>query len=98
MIVTKSRNIVTATAAAAIVDSELAITPTSVLSSKRVWAGRLLSALPVLFLLFDSIIKFANVPAVGEAFAQLGYPQRLALGIGTLELACIVVYLVPATS
>ena len=29
-------------------------------SNKRVWAGRIVSALPVLFLLFDSAIKLMN--------------------------------------
>ncbi len=33
-----------------------------------------------------------------EGFARLGYPQSLVLGIGTLEFACAVAYVIPRTS
>lgn len=67
-------------------------------SSKAAWTGRIMSALAVLFLLFDSIIKFTNVPAVSEAFTQLGYPISLAPVIGTIELILLILYLIPRTS
>ena len=35
---------------------------------------------------------------VVEAMNLLGYPDRLALGIGLLELVCVAIYLVPRTS
>jgi len=73
-------------------------TVTAPVSKTRLWAGRILSGWAVLFLLFDSVIKLMNIKAVAEAFAQLGYPGHLALGIGILELLCVVVYLVPRTS
>jgi hypothetical protein len=65
--------------------------------SKTVWAGRILSALAVLFLLFDSVIKLITIQPVVESFTRLGYPTSLAIGIGTLELACLVLYLIPRT-
>jgi hypothetical protein len=34
--------------------------------------GWALTALPVLFMGFDAVIKFAHIPAVAEASAQLG--------------------------
>lgn len=61
-------------------------------------AGWILTALPVLFLIFDGAIKFTTIPPVVEAFERLGYPAHLAMVIGGLELACLVVYLVPRTS
>ena len=64
----------------------------------RLWAGWIISALPVLFLLFGSVIKLMEIGPVKESFAQLGYPVTLARGIGILELVCIVVYLIPRTS
>jgi hypothetical protein len=64
-------------------------------SSKRLWAGRILSALAVLFLLFDSVIKLRMIAPVVESFARLGYPASLSRGIGLLELVCIVVHLIP---
>ena len=33
-----------------------------------------------------------------ESFGQLGYPVSLALGIGAVELACLVLYVIPRTS
>jgi hypothetical protein len=67
-------------------------------TAKTIWAGRILTALPAAFLLFDGTIKLLRVPAVAEAFTRLGYPETLAVGIGLLELACVVVYVNPGTS
>ena len=66
--------------------------------SKRIWAGRIITALPVLFLVFDSVIKFTHIAPVTESFARLGYPVTIAAGIGTLELICLAVYVIPRTS
>lgn len=60
--------------------------------------GRIISALAVLFLLFDGVIKVMTIDPVVESFAELGYPGSLALGIGILELVCILVYVIPRTS
>lgn len=68
------------------------------MSNKRSWPARIVTAVPVLFLLWDSVIKLLNLTPVVEGFARLGYPEGLALPIGTLELACIVLYLIPRTS
>jgi hypothetical protein len=65
---------------------------------KRVWAGRAITALPVLFLLFDGVIKLLNITPVAESFTRLGYRPSVAVGIGIVELACIVIYLMPRTS
>lgn len=71
--------------------------PTAI-SRNRLRAGRVMSALAVLFLLFDSVIKLLVIPPVVESFARLGLPVPLARGIGALELACLIVYLVPRTA
>jgi hypothetical protein len=55
-----------------------AITHPAPVSRKRFWAGSILSALAVLFLLFDSVIKLIKIAPVVESFAQLGIPDRLA--------------------
>ena len=70
----------------------------SLVSRKRLWTGRLLSALAVLFLLFDSVIKLMKIAPVEESFTRLVVPVDLALSIGLLELLCLVVYMVPRTS
>jgi hypothetical protein len=67
-------------------------------SKARLSAGHIVSAIPVLFLLFDSAIKFTAIDPVVESFSQLGYPVSLAIGIGAIELACLVLYVIPRTS
>jgi hypothetical protein len=62
------------------------------------WVGRIISALPVLFLIFDGAIKVANIQPVVDASVLLGLPVELAPSIGSLLLACVAVYLVPRTS
>jgi hypothetical protein len=63
-----------------------------------VWAGRIISALTVLFLLFDSIIKVLTLAPAVEATTQLGYAESLVFGIGVIELVCLVLYVIPQTS
>jgi hypothetical protein len=67
-------------------------------STTMLWAGRIISALAVLFLLFDGIIKVVQAAPAMEATTQLGYAENLEFGIGVLELACIVLYVIPQTS
>src|SRR3954465_15228176 len=65
---------------------------------KRLIIGRALSTVAVLFLAFDGAIKFSGAAAVADSFNQLGYPLRLAAPIGTIELVCLALYVVPRTS
>ena len=67
-------------------------------AGRSVWVGRVLSALAVLFLGFDTAIKLVQLPVVGETLAQLGYPSDLGLTIGIVELVCLVLYAVPRTA
>jgi len=64
--------------------------------SKRLWAGRIISALPALLLLFSGTMKVLKAPAVIEEIAHYGYPQHLILYIAMLEVGCIIVYLIRA--
>ena len=62
------------------------------------WTGRVLSALAVLFLLFDATLKLLRATPAMETTVQLGYPASVVFGLGVLELACLIVYIVPAVS
>jgi hypothetical protein len=66
-------------------------------SKKMLWAGYIISALPVLLLLFSGAMKLAKPEPVLEGFAQLGYPESLALGLGIVEIACTIIYVIPRT-
>jgi hypothetical protein len=73
-------------------------TQTVPVSKKTLWAGRIVSALPVPMLRVSGVMKLAKPAAVVEGFVRLGYPESLALGIGILELACTLIYVIPRTS
>lgn len=62
------------------------------------WTGRTLSALVVVFMIFDGVIHIARPAPVVDAFTQLGVPLRLSLGIGIVELVCTALYAIPRTS
>ena len=62
------------------------------------WTGRILGIVCVLFLLFDAAIHVLNVTPVVQAMAQLGFRDGVAVWLGIVELACIVLYVVPRTS
>jgi uncharacterized membrane protein YphA (DoxX/SURF4 family) len=67
-------------------------------SKKLLWTGRIISALPVLLLLFAGSMKLMKPPAVVQGFAHYGYPERLILAIGITELICAVLYAIPRTA
>jgi hypothetical protein len=56
-------------------------------SRKTLWAGRVLSALPALFLLFDAVLKLVKPAPVVEATVTLGYPESVIRGLGIVLLA-----------
>ena len=62
------------------------------------WAGRIISALPVLFLLLDGIMKLVKPPFVVEATVQLGYRESVIVGLGVVLVACTIIYLIPRTA
>jgi len=62
------------------------------------WTGRVLTVLPALLLLFSATMKFLMPPGAAEGFEQLGWPERYAVALGIVELACTVIYLVPQTA
>ena len=73
-------------------------TQTGRVSTKWLWAGRVIGTLAVLFLVFDSVGKLLTLPPVVEGSARLGFPESAVLGIGIIELVCIVAYLTPSTA
>jgi len=69
-----------------------------VISGKQLWAGRIVSGLAVLFLLWDGIMKLLKPAVVVKATRDLGYPESDIVGIGLVLLACTLLYLLPRTS
>jgi hypothetical protein len=63
----------------------------------KLWIGRVLMGLPVLFLLMDAVMKFVPPPGASEIMAQLGYSMSIMPGLGVTLLLCTILYAVPRT-
>jgi hypothetical protein len=61
-------------------------------------AGWLLTALPVLFLLFDGVGKVMKLAPVMEACAPLEIPERIVPALGAVLIAGTLIYAFPKTS
>lgn len=67
-------------------------------SPRARWAGRVLTGLAVLFLVFDITIKLLGTTEAVDGTTQLGWqPHHLPI-LGVIQLACLVLYLVPRTA
>ena len=62
------------------------------------WTGWVLSALPALLLLFSATMKLTKNQQAVDGFKNFGYHDTANLGIGIVELACTVLYLIPRTA
>ena len=67
-------------------------------SRKVLWAGWIISALPVLALLFSAGMKLMKPPEVVQGFEKFGYPANMITTLGIVELACALIYVIPQTS
>jgi hypothetical protein len=67
-------------------------------SRKRVWAGRIISAVPVLLLLMGAVSSFVQPASGVKGFEEFGYPRRLLPVLGAVELVCAILYVIPQTA
>ena len=67
-------------------------------SKAQGWTGRVMSALPALFLLMDGGMKLFKPEFVVKATVQLGYAETVILPLGVVLLTCTILYLIPRTA
>lgn len=69
-------------------------------STRALWAGRILSGLAILFLIFDGMIKLPPLDLVTTTMKELGYPttNSFARFLGVVTLACTALYAWPRTA
>ncbi|MCC6486262.1 MAG: DoxX family protein [Candidatus Hydrogenedentes bacterium] len=67
-------------------------------SKKMLWAGRIMSALPVLMFLMGAVMSLTKPAFVLEGLVKMGYPESLAVPLGLVELGCTIIYIIPRTS
>src|ERR1700754_2417172 len=70
------------------------------ISNRSLWAGRIMSGLVILFMLFDGGIKLVPLDIVLQTSVQMGLPDSVAFarGLGVLGLVCTLLYAIPRTS
>ena len=62
------------------------------------WIGRVVSALISLLFAFSAGMKLKGGVEVMQGMAHLGLPESLMVPLGILEISCVAIYLIPATS
>ncbi len=68
------------------------------ISKNQLWAGRILSTLPILFLLFDGVAKLFKPAPVIEATSRLGYSESIIVPLGVVLTLATIIYAVPRTA
>lgn len=67
-------------------------------SGKLVWVGRVISGLAALLFFFSAFMKLKGGPELAQGMTHLGLPDSMVMPLAILEISCVVIYLVPATS
>jgi amino acid transporter len=67
-------------------------------SKAALWTGRILSALPALMLLSGGVFAWIGSPQVVAGTEKMGYPSSLLRVLGSIELICAVLYIIPQTA
>jgi DoxX-like protein len=65
---------------------------------KAVWVGRVISVLISLIFVMSAVMKLKGGAEVMQGMAHLGLPESMIVPLAILEISCVVVYLIPATS
>ena len=63
-----------------------------------VWAGWIVSAIVAAFMIFSAFMKLTHNPQAVQGFAAFGLGTGTLTAIGIVELACVVLFLVPPTA
>lgn len=68
-------------------------------SKTQLWAGRVVSALPVFGLVMSAMMKLSGNPQMVQQFQEkMGYPGHVLAPIGIVELVCTILYAIPQTA
>ena len=73
-------------------------TRTATTSKKMLWTGRVISAIPVLLMVFSAVMKLIKAAPVVQGMPRYGYPESQIVIIGVLELLSCIIYLIPSTA
>jgi hypothetical protein len=68
------------------------------ISKPRLWTGRIMSAIVILFMLMDGVMKFVKPAVVTQSTADLGYQDHHIIWMGVLALIPTILYAIPQTA
>ena len=86
------------TATHPVVSLETSEAPDAAPSGAARWAGRVMSAVPALFLLLDAAMKFVKPEPVLKGTAELGYSEGTIVPLGAVLLVSALLYVFPRTA
>ncbi len=75
--------------------------PSAAPGRAMLWTGRVMTAIPVIMMLFSASMKFNPNPSpqvIEFAVNHLGWSQRMLLPIGILEVSCALLLAIPRTA
>ena len=67
-------------------------------SGRIVWVGRVISVLASLLFLMSAAMKLKGGTEVMQGMTHLGLPESMVMPLAILEISCVVIYAIPATS
>lgn len=70
----------------------------SALPARPVIAGRVITGLALAFMTLDVTMKLVSVKQAIEGTVQLGFSPDIVLPLGLIQLACLVLYVIPRTA
>jgi hypothetical protein len=62
------------------------------------WTGRVLSLWPVFVVVMSATWKLTRNPWYVGEFARIGWPESALTGLALLQLACLLLYVIPPTA
>lgn len=72
--------------------------PPSRSAKRMLYIGRAVSAVPILLLTMGGVMMLAAPEQMREGTEKLGWPASKGTLIATLELSCVLLYLIPRTA
>ena len=61
-------------------------------------AGRVITGIALAFMTFDVGIKLSGAKQAVEGTTQLGFDPSIVLPLGLIQLACLILYVIPRTA
>jgi hypothetical protein len=72
--------------------------PETMTSHRSVWAGRIVSALVVIALVADATIQLFAPAQMASMLQETGFAMDSTRVVGSILLACVILYAIPATA